>query len=66
MANTYSNHGFTNLSSTDFNEVLDLDKFQTQLCFPFVEYTTGTGAKVRLVASGFNADFAGRVSLSFG
>lgn len=65
MANTYSNHGFTNLSATDFNEVLDLDKFQTELSFPFVEYTTATGAKVRLVGLGINADFAGRVSLSF-
>jgi hypothetical protein len=64
MANTYTNHGFTNIDGPSFNTVLDLDKFQTELCFPFLEYTTGNGSTIRLVAMGFNADFGGRVSLS--
>ena len=63
MANTYTNHGFTNLNGSNFDTVLDLDKFQTELCFPFVEYTTGNGSKVRLVATRLNADFFGRVGL---
>jgi len=65
MANIYTNHGFTNLEALGFNEDLNLDKYQTELCFPFIEYTSGNGAKVRLVGTGFIADFVGRVSLQF-
>ena len=65
MANKYTNHGFTNLEALGFNTDLNLEKHQTELSFPFIEYTSGNGAKVRLVSTGLVADFVGRVSLQF-
>ncbi len=63
MSNTYLNHGYLNLSSDGFNEDLNIKEYQTELCFPFVEYETDIKTKIRLVATKLVIDFSGGLTL---
>lgn len=56
MANTYTAHGFLNFENGVYTDALNTENYISELSTPFVEYTTETGVKGRILASMILAD----------